>query len=143
MSNINNKVLETNKETGKLSKPILLISLTCIFVGTLLGIIFNNYTFVRSFLLGTLGSIFYLRMQVVFVNSFLKRDLLSILMTIISSGRILIILSILLVAFKRTDLFNIFFVISGIVMVHFISGSVFIYKIITNYSNFKKKLIVS
>lgn len=143
MSKTSNKVLNTNEETGKLSKSILLLSLALLLLATLFGIVFKNYTFVRSFLLGILGSLFYLRMQVIFVRSFLKRDLLSILMTILSSGRLVIILAILLVSFIRTDLFNVLYVITGLAGVHLISISVFIYNIMVNYSIHKKKLVIN
>ena len=143
MSKTSNKVLNTNEETGKLSKSILLLSLALLLLATLFGIVFKNYTFVRSFLLGILGSLFYLRMQVIFVRSFLKGDLLSILMTILSSGRLVIILAILLVSFIRTDLFNVLYVITGLAGVHLISISVFIYNIMVNYSIHKKKLVIN
>ena len=143
MSKIDNKVKNDKSEMASLSKSILLLSLASLLLATLLGIIFSNYTFIRSFLFGTLGSIFYLRMQVMFVSSFSKRDFLSILVTILSGGRILIILAVLAAAIVRTDLFNVLFVIAGLASVHLISISVFIYNTIVNYSVDKKKLVIN
>ncbi|MFN8576447.1 MAG: hypothetical protein U0354_06280 [Candidatus Sericytochromatia bacterium] len=143
MSSINIEKINEKLTTNTLNNIILLLSIGLLFIVTIFGLFFEKYTFVRSFALGIVGSIFYLRMQVMFVNSIAKRDLFSILTLIISGGRILIILAILLVAIKRFDLFNLYFVISGLVSVHLVSMSVFTYNIITNYIFDKKKLVTS
>jgi heme/copper-type cytochrome/quinol oxidase subunit 3 len=138
ISEINNKA-----NTSTLNNIILLISVLMLVVMTIFGLFFEKYTFVRSFALGVIGSIFYLRMQVMFVSSIAKRDLISLLTLMISGGRILIILAVLLVAIKRVDLFNLYFVISGLIGVHLVSMSVFTYNIMTDYLYDKKKLIIS
>lgn len=143
MSKTNIKVKNDKADTNLLNNIILLISLIMLVIVSLIGFSFGKYTFVRSFALGIAGSIFYLRMQVMFVNSLAKRDFLSILVTMMSAGRILIILGVLLVSIKRVDLFNLYFVISGLVSVHLVSMSVFTYNIMTSYFADKKKLITS
>lgn len=135
---------ETNKvdKANSLNNMILLFNFLMLVTAIIFGLFFEKYTFVRSFALGVIGSLFYLRMQIMFVKSLSKRDLISILNLIISGSRILIILAILLVAIKRVDLFNLYIVISGLIAVHFVSMSVFTYNIIANYLLDKKKLIV-
>lgn len=139
----NNIGTDKEADTDKLNKIILIISLISAVFVSLITLVMGKPVLTKSFLLGMIGSLFYLRMQVMFVKNFSKRDLLSIMISILSGGRILIILGVLVVAFRRVDLFNLYAVIAGLVSVHLISISVFTYNILLNFKNDKKKLIAN
>lgn len=139
---MNTEIIKKVNTANTFNNKVILLNFVMLITMVMSGLFLEKYTFVRSFALGVIGSIFYLRMQMMFVKSISKRDLLSILTLIVSGGRILIILAILFVAIKRVDLFNLYIVISGLIAVHLVSMSVFTYNIITNYLLDKKKLIV-
>lgn len=130
---------DTSANTDELQKSILFISLILTAVIVLISLTIGESRIAKGFLLGAGISMIYFRMQVMFVKTFSKKDLLSILTSILSSGRILIIAAVLFIAFRRVDLFDLTATVSGLVSVHLISFIVFSYNVFKNY---KKKLII-
>ncbi len=140
--NFSNQVIEGNN-TDKLNNKIFLISIVFTVVILTLTLLTGKTVIAKSLLLGIVGSLLYLRMQVMFVNSFSKRNLISIFISVLSSGRILIVFGVLLVAITRSDLFNFYAVILGMISIHLISVSVFTYNVFLNFKNSEKKLITN
>ncbi|MBC7476346.1 MAG: hypothetical protein H7263_18840 [Candidatus Sericytochromatia bacterium] len=140
--NFSNEVIEGNN-TDKLNNKIFLISIVFTVVVLIVTLLTGKFVIAKSLLLGIIGSLLYLRMQVMFVNSFSKRNLISIFISVLSSGRILIVFGVLLVAITRSDLFNFYAVILGMISIHLISVSVFTYNIFLNFKNSEKKLIAN
>jgi hypothetical protein len=130
------KIEKTKSETDQLHDSVLIASLTFSFFVALISFLAGKVLIAQGFLIGVAGSLIYLRMQVLFVKNLAKKDLLSILISMLSTGRILLIAAILFVAFKRTDLFDMYATICGLVSVHLISIFVFAYGI-----SEKKKLV--
>ena len=133
------KAADTSANTDELQKSILFLGLLLTAAIVLICLVIGKYIVARGFLLGAGISLLYFRMQVIFVKNFAKKNVLSILTSILSGGRILIIACILFIAVKRVDLFDLIATISGLVTVHLIIFIVFSYNV---FKNDKKKLII-
>lgn len=124
-----NKISEETvlNDQKKLGLSVMIASFFVSFI--ILGITFFNDKLIlgKSFLLGTIITLVYLRMQFIFANTMGKRDLLSIILYVFSTGRIVLFGAIIYLVAKRVDLFDVFFTILGIASVHLISFSAFIY----------------
>jgi F0F1-type ATP synthase assembly protein I len=131
---------DTSANTDELQKSILFLSLILTVIIVLISFASGEGRIAKGFLMGAGISLVYFRMQVLFVKNFAKRDLLSILISILSGGRILIIAAVLFIAVRRVDLFNLTATIAGLVSVHLISFIVFSYNA---FKNDKKKLIMN
>ena len=130
-----NKVSEKNIliTNEKLGLPVMLISL-CISIGVLFfSFLFDNLMLGKSFIVGSITMIIYLRMQIIFGQTLGKRDLLSIMLFVLSSGRIVILGAILYLVAKRVDLFNISYTLLGLAFVQMTSFGVLI------FNSFKKE----
>ncbi len=136
-NNLIEKFIKSKSEADQLHDSVLISSLTFSFFVALVSFLAGKGLVAQGFLIGVAGSLIYLRMQVLFVKNLGKKDLLSILLNMLSIGRIFLIGAILFVAFKRTDLFDLYATICGLVSVHLISIFVFAYSVFD-----KKKLIV-
>jgi len=131
MNKISEKnILVTNE---KLGLPVMLISLF-VSIGVLFfSFLFDNFILGKSFIVGSITMIVYLRMQIIFGQTLGKKDLLSIMLFVLSSGRIVILGMILYLVAKRVDLFNISYTLLGLAFVQMTSFGVLI------FNSFKKE----
>jgi hypothetical protein len=138
--NLENRIKkDLSANTDELHNLILSISLILISAIVLFSFLAGKGMVARGFLLGAGVSLIYFRMQVIFVKNFSKKDIVSILTSILSGGRILIIAAVLFIAFRRIDLFDLTATICGLATVHLISFIVFM---VNAFKNYKKKLII-
>jgi hypothetical protein len=135
---------DSSANTDELQSSIIFKSLILTAVIVLVSSLTGKGNVARGFLLGAGISLLYFRMQVIFVKSFSKKDLLSVLMTILSVGRIFLITAVLYVAVKRVDLFDLVATLCGLVAIHLTSFIVFSLNILKNYGgpSGKKKLMI-
>lgn len=132
-------VIENQDTPSKTAMEIFFYSIILAILVTTSYFFSGKIIEARSFLIGTIASLVYLRMQVLFINNFYKKDFFSKLISILAAGRILIVAAILFVAFKRTDLFALLPTTLGLVSVHIISLLTFISKAFLS----KKKLMIN
>ena len=128
-------IIEVNETPSKTALEIFFISIILTILVTSSYFFSGKIIEARSFLVGTITSLIYLRLQVLFINNFYKKDFLSKLISMLAAGRIILIAAILFVVFKRTDLFNFLPTILGLVSVHIISLLTFISKAFLNKKN--------
>ena len=128
-----NKVSEKNIliTNEKLGLPVMLISL-CVSIGVLFfSFLLDSLMLGKSFIVGSITMIIYLRMQIIFGQTLGKRDLLSVMLFVLSSGRIVILGAILYLVAKRVDLFNISYTLLGLTFVQMTSFGVLIFNSFT------------
>ena len=121
-----NKTYDVNRDKY-LGISVMLISLVFSMLFLIISFFMDNNVNGISFFVGSLSMVIYLRMQIIFGNTIGKRDLFSVLLLALSSGRIVLLGMILYLTAKRVDIFNVYYTVLGLSFTLTISFILLIY----------------